>query len=130
MSYSGDGAFLPSEATRPLYVAPPIPTFTSDVVDPSFQVYAVEAADWPPLAVTTGDVDGDGIRDIVSVDFFNGLIGVSLTWAGTPTTQQYAGTDPRLFGLRGLLVADVTQDGRADVVAVDASAGLVVFRQA
>jgi hypothetical protein len=89
----------------------------------------VPVVNWPPLAVAAGDIDGDGVRDIVSVDFYNGLIGVSLTWAGTPTAQQYAGGDPRLFGLRGLLVADVTQDGRADVVAVDAGPGLVVFRQ-
>jgi len=79
--------------------------------------------------VTTGDIDGDTVRDIVSVDFYNGLIGVSLTWAGVPTAQQYVGNDPRLFGLRDLLVADVTQDGRADVVAVDVDPGLVVFRQ-
>jgi len=89
----------------------------------------VPAIPWPPLAVTTGDIDGDTVRDIVSVDFYNGLIGVSLTWAGVPTAQQYVGNDPRLFGLRDLLVADVTQDGRADVVAVDVDPGLVVFRQ-
>jgi fibronectin type 3 domain-containing protein len=90
----------------------------------------VPAIPWPPIAVTTGDIDGDTVRDIVSVDFYNGFIGVSLTWAGFPTAQQYVGNDPRLFGLRDLLVADVTQDGRADVVAVDASVGLVAFRQA
>jgi fibronectin type 3 domain-containing protein len=89
----------------------------------------VPAINWPPLAVATGDIDGDTVRDIVSVDFFNGLIGISLTWDGTPTAQQYPGNDPRLFGLRDLLVADVTQDGRADVVAVDVDPGLVVFRQ-
>jgi hypothetical protein len=83
----------------------------------------------PPLAVATGDIDGDEVGDIVSVDFYNGLIGVSLTWAGVPTAQQYVGTDPRLFGLRDLLVADVTQDGRADVVAVAGDPGLVVFRR-
>jgi hypothetical protein len=38
------------------------------------------------------------------------------------------GTDPPLDGVRDLLVADVTQDGRADVVAVGGP-GLVVFRQ-
>jgi hypothetical protein len=78
---------------------------------------------------TTGDIDGDAVGDIVSVDFYNGLIGVSLTWDGVPTAQQYPGNDPRLFGLRGLLIADVTQDGRADVVAVDVDPGLVVFRR-
>jgi fibronectin type 3 domain-containing protein len=89
----------------------------------------VPVVTWPPRAVTTGDIDGDTVSDIVSVDFYNGLIGVSLTWAGLPTAQQYLGNDPRLFGLRDLLVADVTQDGRADVVAVDVDPGLVVFRQ-
>jgi len=89
----------------------------------------VPVINWPPLAVATGDIDGDTVGDIVSVDFYNGLIGVSLTWAGVPTAQQYPGNDPHLFGLRDLLVADVTQDGRADVVAVDADPGLVVFRQ-
>jgi hypothetical protein len=80
--------------------------------------------------VTTGDIDGDTVRDIVSVDFYNGFVGVALTWAGFPTAQQNVGNDPRLFGLRDVLVADVTQDGHADVAAVDVGAGLVVFRQA
>jgi hypothetical protein len=89
----------------------------------------VPAITSPPRAVATGDVDGDTVRDIVSVDFFNGFIGVSLTWEGASTAQQYMGNDSRLFGLRELVVADVTGDGRADVVAVDVDPGLVVFRQ-
>jgi hypothetical protein len=87
---------------------------------------------WPPSIAAAGDVDGDGVRDLVSVDGPSGGFGVSLTWAGGPTAQQYVRTDPMLFGGvrdHGLLVADVTQDGRADVVAVTASWGLLVVRQ-
>jgi hypothetical protein len=47
---------------------------------------------WPPRAVTTGDIDGDTVSDMVSADFYNGLIGVSLTWAGLPRLSSTWGT--------------------------------------
>lgn len=95
------------------------------------QIGGVPGVRWPPVMLATGDVDGDGVHDIVSLDGYSGGVGISLTWAGQSTPQQYVWTNPWLNAVRSgcLLVTDVTQDGRADVVAVDAGAGLVVLRQ-
>jgi hypothetical protein len=81
-----------------------------------------------PQVITTGDVDGDGARDIVTMDG-NWSIGVSLTWAGEPTALQYRRIDPYGVAPRGVLLADLSRDGRADVVALDYSYGLVLARQ-
>jgi Bacterial Ig-like domain (group 3)/FG-GAP-like repeat len=80
-------------------------------------------------AVATGDVDGDGVRDIVSSDGWFGVFGVSLTWAGAPTAHQLLPTLPWVSHPQAFLVADVSQDGRADLVVVGVSVGLTVDRQ-
>lgn len=82
----------------------------------------------PPTVLTTGDVDGDGVRDIVSMDG-NWSIGVSLTYAGAPTALQYRRIDPYGIVPRGLLLADVSRDGRTDVVMLDYAQGLLLARQ-
>ena len=82
----------------------------------------------PPTVLATGDLDGDGVRDIVSMDG-NWSIGVSLTYAGAPTALQYRRIDPYGFVPRGLLLADVSRDGRTDVVMLDYAQGLLLARQ-
>lgn len=93
-------------------------------------VASVPGGYWAPQLVATGDLDGDGLADIVSVDGYSGGLAFSLTWAGAPTAQQYVFPDPWLSAVRdgGLLVLDATQDGRTDVVVLDGY-GVRVLRQ-
>jgi hypothetical protein len=55
-------------------------------------------------------------------------IGVSLTSAGAPTAMQYQRIDPYGVAPRNLLLTDLSQDGRTDVVMTDDTAGLLVAR--
>lgn len=51
-------------------------------------VATVPGAYRPPQRVATGDVNGDGVADIVSIDGYSGAVDISLTWNGAPTALQ------------------------------------------
>jgi len=112
MDYSGDGAFLPSSGQGTLYVARPLPTFTSDVIDRSSQVYAVKAAD-------------------ITCDSRTDLVAASYTADGlTPRLDVHPGRPDGTFapvlttalpggqGASSLATGDLDRDGCADVAAV------------
>jgi fibronectin type 3 domain-containing protein len=81
-----------------------------------------------PTVLATGDVDGDGLRDIVSMDGF-WSIAMSLSYAGAPTAMQYRRIDPHGIAPRDLLLADLSRDGRTDIVLLDYAEGLLIARQ-
>jgi hypothetical protein len=60
------------------------------------QIGGVPGVIWPPILLATGDVDGDGVHDIVSLDGYSGGVGFSHTWAGQSTAQQYVWANPGL----------------------------------
>jgi FG-GAP-like repeat len=112
MNYSGDGAFLPSSGQGTLYVARPLPTFTSDVIDTSSQVYAVKAA----------DLTCDGRTDLVAASWTADVSTPQLdvhpgqpdgTFAPVLTTALPGGQ-----GASSLATGDLDRDGCADVAAV------------
>jgi fibronectin type 3 domain-containing protein len=78
--------------------------------------------------VAVGDLDGDGHSDILGMETSFGNAFASLTYAGLPTAAQTLTVVPFGFFAQGVLLADVSQDGRTDIL-VWGLYGLVVARQ-
>lgn len=98
-----------------------------------FEAVAIEAAGAGPSGAATGlnaaDVDGDGRADVVVVEGSR-LRVLRQPWRGQDAQAQRAADVP-VTGLdaRGVAIADVDNDGRADLVA-HGRQGLRLFRQA
>lgn len=97
----------PTTGAPPPTTGEPFPPSPDPVVSPVFEF----------LAMDLGDVDGDGRLDLVTagtgapprVTFYPG--------AGDGSFAQAAGVDSELASFAGFVLADVTGDGHADVLA-------------
>jgi hypothetical protein len=77
------------------------------------------------LDVTSGDLDGDGLADLVVVGATDdGAGGVAVFYARAGG-YQLGGTLPLPGTSRGVVVDDVDGDGKADIVATGGGAVLV-----
>lgn len=90
-----------------------------------------------PIAVEIGDIDGDGRRDIVAANGFNGVGGNSITILrnlATPGVIDATSFAPRFnfatgLGPIGLALADLDLDGKLDVVVANSgNSSVSVFR--
>ena len=71
-----------------------------------------------PMAMASGDMDQDGIPDLVTANYVDGSVSL-LRGNGNGTFQSpYTFTDARLAGVTGLTLADMNRDGALDVIAV------------
>lgn len=103
--------------------------FASNVfaADPTFapQVrYATPASTPGPFKVATGDLNNDGVTDIVTIDFYDG--GVSVLLGKGDGTFEAAVSYPTGTAPRGLVLADFNGDGVLDVAAATSNASQTV----
>lgn len=77
----------------------------------------------PPLTIATGDVNGDGIPDVIVPDSSNGTVAVFLGKGdGTfPNSAEYPAAVPGATAPTAVAVADLNKDGRLDIVAASSS---------
>jgi hypothetical protein len=78
-----------------------------------------------PTGIAVGDINGDGIPDIVTADYFNDQVSVLLgngdgTFQAdrpfTPPTSEPAGVNGGQQEPLGIAIADVNNDGKADLI--------------
>ena len=83
---------------------------------PSFAAQATFATGTGPFSVTTGDVNGDGILDMVTANFGTGADTASVLLGNGNGTFQSPGTFATGTKPRTVTLGDVNGDGRLDII--------------
>jgi hypothetical protein len=83
------------------------------------------SAGYEPLFLASGDLNGDGRPDVVSVGYDDGAVSVYFNSATTPGTL---GTPTSLAsrGASQVVVADLNGDGRQDIVSADFNVSMFI----
>ncbi len=82
-----------------------------------------------PKPVTVADMNGDNLADVVTLHGEWLRAGVYLQESGILGAESLFPLPPSDYGLKGLAVDDLNNDGKPDVAIADHNSGLVVLRQ-
>lgn len=82
-----------------------------------------------PKPVTVADMNGDNLQDVVTLHGESLRAGVYLQDGAILGAESLFPLPPSDYGLEGLAVGDLNNDGKPDVAIADHNSGLVVLRQ-